>query len=274
MNGKVRIISSADGERWEPHTLIGVDGLDLRDPKITMMPDGRMMLLLDGATFAGPEVPKKQRKAIGGQSYVAFSKDAGREWSPLQPILPKNEWLWRVTWHNGRAYGATYTYFPKKDGSALRLYSTNDGLHYDSIATLDPCGEANEATIRFLPDDTMLMLARREAGNLHALLGTSKPPYKVWTWTDTGHELGGPDFIVLPDGRMFAGGRRDVGRDPKDNRTIFAKLSADHGLEPLLDFPGGKDCGYPAFDWHDGLLWMTFYSAKDDIYLAKIDVGK
>jgi hypothetical protein len=241
------------------------------------MADGRLMMLVSCSTYAGEETPRKQRKLLAGQSHVAFSGDAGKTWSKLQPILPPNEWLWRVTWHKGRAYGAAYTYFSKKDGEALRLYSTADGVKYDLIAKLDPRGYADEASIHFLPDDTAVMLVRRERDNKHAFIGTSKPPYKDWTWKDSGIELGGPDFIVLSDGRMFAGGRRKLVRDKMGNSTILARMTLEQAT-PVLDFPGTNDGGYPGFVFHDGFLWMSYYSDPDDaekanIYFAKIDVG-
>lgn len=276
MNGKARIIASADGEKWESLALIAENGLDLRDPKLSITPDGRLMLLLAASRYAGEELPKKQRKLLGGQSHVAFSSDAGKTWSRLAPVVATNEWLWRITWHKDRAYGAAYAYFSKKDGPELRLYTTRDGIKYDLITKLDPGGHANESSIHFLTDDTMVMLSRRESDNRHAYIGASKPPYKEWTWKDSGIELGGPEFIILPDGRMFAGGRRKLIRDKLGNSTILAHMSLNK-LTPVLDFPGTNDGGYAGLVFHDGFLWMTYYSdpggGKANIFLAKIDLG-
>ena len=36
-----------------------------------------------------------------------FSKD-GRDWSAPVNIGEPNNWLWRVTWHKGAAYGVGY----------------------------------------------------------------------------------------------------------------------------------------------------------------------
>jgi hypothetical protein len=276
MNGKIRVIASNNGEAWESVCLLGEQGLDLRDPKLYPMQDGRMMLLFDGASYAGDEKPKVQRKNIGGQTMVAFSTDRAKTWGKPKAVLPPNEWLWRLTWRKGKGYGVAYTYFPKKQGYAIRLYSTTDGEHYDLIAKLDPGGYLNESTIRFLADDTAVMLSRRENDNLHAFIGTSKPPYKDWTWKDSGHELGGPDFIVLPDRRMFAGGRRKLHRDGKGNSVVFGRLTLEK-FEPLLELPATNDGGYPGFVLHDGLLYMSYYADPDggnkaNIYLAKIQL--
>src|SRR6185295_14339586 len=45
----IRIISSVDGGKWAPAAVIHKAGYDLRDPKITTAPDGRLMLV-GGAT--------------------------------------------------------------------------------------------------------------------------------------------------------------------------------------------------------------------------------
>ena len=42
-NGKVRVIVSADGGNWRSAALISQLGVDLRDPKLSVMPDGRLL---------------------------------------------------------------------------------------------------------------------------------------------------------------------------------------------------------------------------------------
>ncbi len=42
-HGAVRVISSPDGEQWESVAFFPKAGHDLRDPKITATPDGRLM---------------------------------------------------------------------------------------------------------------------------------------------------------------------------------------------------------------------------------------
>ncbi len=261
IDGKVRIIESGDGERWQSLALLAEPGIDLRDPKLSVLPDGRLLLLVDGSRYKGPETPKTERKYLGMQTRVAFSRD-GRDWSALERVLPENEWLWRLTWHKGRAYGLAYPCMPKEQGLACKLYSTTDGRHYDLVTKLDDPGELDEATIRFLPDDTAVMLVRRDREDRKAWIGHSRPPYRDWKWYRTGYEVGGPDFIVLPDGRMFGGGRHQLERwhYHTHHKVDLARMSLD-SYEPVLSFPGGHDCGYPAFAWHGGFLWMTYYSA-------------
>ena len=43
-DGALRVITSADGDEWESAALITSENSDLRDAKITVTPDGRLML--------------------------------------------------------------------------------------------------------------------------------------------------------------------------------------------------------------------------------------
>ena len=54
--------------------------------------------------------------------------------------------------------------------------------------------------------------------------------------------------------------------------TILARLTLT-GYEPVLKLPSGGDTSYPGMVWHQGLLWISYYSShegKTNIYLAKI----
>ena len=78
----------------------------------------------------------------------------------------EGEWLWRVTWHDGRAYGVTYKTLPgERPESALKLVSSADGRAFERVATLSVPGQPNETTLRFMPDGEMVALVRREAGD-------------------------------------------------------------------------------------------------------------
>ncbi|MBI3857333.1 MAG: exo-alpha-sialidase, partial [Planctomycetes bacterium] len=41
-DGALRVIGSADGETWSSEARVTLDGADLRDAKIALMPDGRL----------------------------------------------------------------------------------------------------------------------------------------------------------------------------------------------------------------------------------------
>ena len=257
-DGAIRILVSEDGTAWESAALLTEEGIDLRDPKLCETPDGRLMAVMGGSVYKGKEL-------LGRQPRVAFSKD-GRAWSAPQRVLGEGDWLWRVTWHQGRAYGVTYR-IPENSWEVV-LVSSDNGVDFSPVTTFEISGKPNETTLRFLPDHTMMALVRREGEDRLAWFGKSAPPYTDWTWKDIGHQLGGPNFIVLPDGRLVAGGR-DYG-DPRSTRLGW--LGPD-GYTPVITLPSGGDTSYPGLDWHEGLLWVSYYSShegKTSIYLAKV----
>src|SRR5881392_1062667 len=54
-DGKIRILSSADGENWSPAALVALEGFDLRDAGLSVTPNNRLML-------NGGAAPRKNEK--------------------------------------------------------------------------------------------------------------------------------------------------------------------------------------------------------------------
>lgn len=265
-DGKLRVLVSDDGRKWKSAALLTEKGIDLRDPKLSVTPDGRLMMVAGGSVYKGG------RKILGRQPRVAFSKD-GAKWTKPKRVLSEGDWLWRVTWYKGTAYGVSYRTAPRKSGGnskdwLITLYKSKDGLEWKMVTDLKVPGRPNETTLRFLPDGEMIALVRRERGNGHGYIGSSKPPYKKWVWTETKHRLGGPNFIRLPNGELWAAGRSY----PGGAKTVLAKMTKTT-YEPVLTLPSRGDTSYPGLVWHDGVLWMSYYSShlgKTSIYLARI----
>jgi len=266
-DGKLRVIESNDGETWESAALLTEEGVDLRDPKFSITPDNRLMIVGGGSIYQGTKTLQ------GRQPRVAFSAD-GHSWTTPQRVLAEGDWLWRVTWHDGKAYGVSYDSSPKPSAGGdapdwtLKLYSSDHGVKYDLVTALQVPDRANETTLRFLEGGEMMALVRREGGNKLAWIGTSLPPYKDWKWHETKHQVGGPNFIRLPNGELWAAGRSY----PGGAKTVLAKMTRD-SYEPVLTFPSGGDTSYAGLVWHQDLLWMSYYSShegKASIYLAKI----
>lgn len=117
------------------------------------------------------------------------------------------------------------------------------------------------------PDDGALCRSRSGIDTV-GWIGVSAPPYTQWNWKQTDYRLGGPNFIQTPDGRFWAG-TRYYGNE---TGLAFCRMTLER-LETALLLPSGGDCSYPGMVWHDGLLWMSYYSShegKSNIYLAKL----
>ncbi len=254
--GIVRVLRSDTGETWESAATVEEDGVDLRDPKLSVMPDGRVMLLMGGCVYddEGEYLTRTPR--------VSFSED-GYTWAPIQKMLAEDHWLWRATWHGDRAYSLSKL----GEGEEPRrgfLYSSTDGIEWDWITEFKLPG-VSETTLRFQPDGEMVALVRP------GYIGTSRPPYREWSFCEMADRIGGPNFIRLPDGSLWGSGRLFTGDGP---RTVLARMTSS-SYEPVLTLPSGGDTSYAGMVWHDNLLWMSYYSSHEggtSVYLAKVRV--
>ncbi len=259
-DGALRVITSADGQAWDSAALVTSPDSDLRDAKISVTPDGQLMLAGAGALH-----DKSQHTH---QSLAWFSND-GRTWSKAYPVGDPDFWLWRVTWHEGRAYGVGYGCGDKR---SIRLYSSNDGKTFDTLVkSLIDIGYPNETSLVF-EQDTCYCLLRRDGKLNTGLLGVSQPPYTEWKWKDLGVRIGGPHMIRLPDGRFVAAVRLYDGM----TRTSLAWVDPRAGtITEFLKLPSGGDTSYAGLALHDDLLWVSYYSShegKTSIYLAQVQL--
>jgi hypothetical protein len=260
-DGKIRVIASPDGREWSSAALLAAPGPlpDLRDPKVTVTPDGRLMLTAVAAS--------RKATTSSHQTYAWLSADAS-DWGQAVAIGEPDVWLWRVAWRDGTAYGVGYDTL---GGRFVRLYASRDGRKFDVLVErLTEKGSPSEAALAFTADGTALCLLRRDGQPNSALLGTAKAPYRQWTWHDLARPLGGPALIPLADSRFLAAGRLYDGKV----RTSLLWLDPQAAsLRELLPLPSGGDTSYPGLVVHDGALWVSYYSsheAKTSIYLAKV----
>ncbi len=261
--GKMRVLASSDAVQWDTAALLALDGYDLRDAAISVMPDGRLMIM------GGAQKSVDGSRATG--TFVSYLTDRGATEPKI--VIPPGRWLWRVTWHEGKAYGVSY---PDRAADAhSTLHVTNDGGRFETIQ--DDLLRGNwptEARIRFTASGEAICLHRRDGGKNSAMLGRSKSPYKEWTWSDLGVRFGGPNFLQTPSGNWIAVGRLY----DAPVRTSICYLDVEEGtLTPLLDLPSGGDTSYPGLVWHDDQLWVSYYSShegKASIYLAQVRINE
>lgn len=271
-DGIIRILASKDGDNWSSIACLREQGIDLRDPKLSITPDNRLMLNVGGTVY------NNEGKYILMRPRVSFSHN-GEEWGMTKPILFSHEWLWRVTWHQGIAYGASYSFSNPADRTAewnIKLFKSNDGIDYEMITQWDIPGHPNETTLRFIDEDKMVALVRRDGKfDNKNWIGISSPPYKLWSWLEAKSHLGGPNFILLPNNTMWAAGRL-LSLTPYGcfEKTAIALLTLQN-IYPLLVLPSGGDCSYPGLAFYEDVLWVSYYSShegKSSIYLAQIQL--
>lgn len=270
-NGKIRVLMSDDGTEWSSVALLQKTDCDLRDSKLSVTPDGRLMLLMGGSMDYVDGIPR----SICSQ--VSFMDEAG-SFSPVSPvsidpsIRSERDWLWQVTWYNGIGYGVVYRKFETPDWSAF-LVKTTDGVEYQLVTQLQVADQPNEASVA-IEDNEMCIAIRRESGDYNGRVGFSPAPFTKWSWYDLGIRLGGPDLIVLPNGIRLLGSR---GYRAGGNYTALFGLNKEHRAVNLLELPsGGTDTGYPGLLLVGDELWVSYYSTheplsdpKTSIFLAK-----
>jgi len=269
-DGKIRVLQSEDAGLWDSAALISLEGYDLRDPHLSVTPDGRLMLL-------GGAAPRKQdNQRVPTGTFVSASAD-GRRWSQPQIVVKPGRWLWRVTWHNAKAYGVSYA--AQEDMPYLKLLVSSDGVDYHQhVARLFGQGYPTEVTLRFDADGTCYALVRRdryEGKPSSALLGVSQPDYTKWQWHDLGetfNQFGGPNFIRIPGGHWIGAGR--MHQDGAHTALTYIDVKKAT-MTKLMKLPSGSDTSYPGLVWHNNMLYVSYYSShegKTSIYLAKLKV--
>ncbi len=263
-DGAIRVISSTDAQNWESAALLTAEDADLRDAKISTMPDGRLMITSAGALH--------DKSNYTHQSLVYISAD-GYSWSKGFPVADPNFWLWRSTWHKERAYGFGYAVGKQKQ---LRLYTSKDGKNYSTlIADVGIKGYPNETSIVF-KGDTAFCLLRKDGSSNYGMMGISLPPYKAWDWKDLGLRIGGPHMIELPDGSLLAAVRLYGGKDWHPARTALCRIDVENAkLIEVLELPSGGDTSYAGMLIKEGILWVSYYSShegKTSIYLAQVGI--
>jgi len=270
-NGQIQVLASYDGLTWSPVAVVKEEGIDLRDPKFGVTKENRLILFMGGSTYQGTQL-------MGRQPRVTTSTD-GRNWVPPQKFLSNGDWMWRATWHpeEQKFYGTVYNTHPTTPGPkeeaewSLKLYSSLDGKVWQLAAPWSIEGRPNEATVRLLPGGEMMALVRREAGDRKGWIGKAAAPFKEWTWQPLAVPLGGPNFLVLPDGRIIAGSR-GFGATPGAHMVLFE--IKDGQYVPLLELPSSGDCSYPGMVFHEDHLFVSYYSSheenKSKIFFAKV----
>lgn len=278
--GKIRVLTSKDGESWESAALLVLAGRDLRDPKLSITPDNRLMIV-GGAT----NVADRNTDFF---SVVSFSKD-GKVWSIPQKVVVNpdgsNFWLWRVAWRKGEAFGVAYAWDSPPPPARRKMWAfvclSRDGIKYERLSS--NFDDLNEAALAFDERDNLTIIFRSNDKPPQALIASTSAPFSDWSvggLTVSGWEsqLGGPAMLRLPNGPnrlMIVAGR--LSRE-KEQRTGVGLLDVESGaLTDLLLLPSNGDSSYPGLAWRKDQLWMSYYSShegKAAIYLAKIELLK
>lgn len=251
-DGTAAVFRESKDKEWELETEFSHDGADLRDPKLSVTPDGQLLCL---AIIRWEENNHEQPRSI------LWKRDRERNWNKGVLAGGPGISIWRLTWLDEWGYGVGY-----KTGNEhfVRLYRTRNGQEFEVVNNRIYAEDfPNEAVLGFNDTGKAYCLLRKNRGTQPTgLLGKSRPPYDDWQWCDLGLLLGGPNLTRIPGkDSWLAGGRVTI----ENSYTGLLKLNVvENRLEPLLQFPSEGDHGYPGFAWRDGILHVVYYSERKE----------
>ena len=272
--GQIRVLQSRNGRKWKSVACLSKEGYDLRDPSLSVTPDGRLLVSMGGSVYV-------DKKLVGRDPMYSESRD-GRSFSNPEPIeivsdiATGEDWLWKIDWNGDTGYGVVYSSLEDDSDpdnkTIVFLVKTTDGIHYEDVAKIDVPGFPNEASVHFLQDGRMMMLLRQERLDRQGVWGVSEPPYTDWKLSKIGFQLGGPNFIALNDSTIVAGSRSYL--IPGSYKTMLLKGGLDGRFEQIAVLPSGGDTSYPGFLVAGDELWVSYYSShatpKAAVYLARV----
>jgi hypothetical protein len=246
---------------------IAIPKTDLRDPKISITPDGDILLI------AYARQTSINNQTIGSRNLTWLSQ-TGHSWSADKEFADRGWWLWRVRWHKDEAYGFAYN----RKQNAIHLYSGNPRSNFHLIQPFalslkqHKKGYPNESDLIF-DHDNAFAIVRRDADSYTAQLGHSVFPYKKWTWIDLGRYIGGPVMMRLDKNVALLAGRIVKHEQFVTGLLKMNLLNGD--LQELLILPSSGDNSYPGFVLKEGMLYVSYDSSHEDnkscVYLAQIN---
>lgn len=265
-DGAIRVLSLDDAGNQVGSIQLCLPQTDLRDPKLSVMPNGNLLLIayarannLDNQTLS--------------RKNICWESQTGKSWSSVKFFAENNWWLWRLSWYQGLAYGFGYN----RTANEIHLYKgmprRKFERHQSSVLSLrkDKKGYPNESDIIFA-GTTAYALVRRDADSYSAQLGHSEYPFNKWRWTDLGIYIGGPAMIKLNNTHTLV-----AGRIVQQGKLVTGLLKLDLKTKQLIlltVLPSAGDNSYPGLVIKNNNLYVSYYSShenrKTSVYLAKI----
>lgn len=269
--GIITILKSIDGKNWTISQKISIDKVDLRDPHLSIMPEGSLYLLCGARK-------KTARNAYITTTLCSIGENGIFEsLTDIKTSFDINEctsfWIWRIEWFGNSGYGTAYA--KGKDGiNHALLVSTHNGIVFDFVSMMDIGSSPSECRARILKDGTLVAIMRNDyTKSRGGFIGKSQPPYTYWEWKETNIPFAGQDFVILNDKLFVVTRTKTVGAEKTG--LLLVDLNGYIYWQYFLPSYGSKgDTAYGSICINDEDYWVSYYSmhetSKPGIYLAKI----
>lgn len=268
--GVIKILRSKDGDEWEVLQSLSLINIDLRDPNLSVMPNGQLLLVC-GARYITSEDYYTTKSYYSIEEKGVFS-------TPQPSNVPQEIddthccWIWKLTWHDGTGYGVAH----RTNGKyrKVSLLKTEDGVNYGLVCNYDVTGSPTEARVRFSGDE-MICLLRRGTGTAECgYLGKSMPPYSEWVWSPLEIYLAGQDFVIEKE-KIVCVTRTKINIG---ERTSMYLGDTNGNFNWSYTFPsfgsGGGDTSYAGIVYMGSEYFVSYYSKHEaenpSIYLIRM----
>jgi len=274
--GVIRIIKSKDGLYWETAEVLQLKSsgasIDLRDPKLSVTPDNRIMIIVDGEFYRGGAVSSRR-------PYISYSDTNGENFSelmksnvyyPTENMLSDSSfWMWSLFNHKATYYAFDYLCFTLfKSSDVGKTFYPIKRLDYEGI------GEKPSETALYI-DSTDKMYAFIRRTNANGYLGTSISPYTDWTYQELDFRLEGQNVIPLNNNSFIVGTRRFDENNINPQAAIYV-TDLEGKIKKEFILPSSGDCSYPGMILDKSFLWISYYSSHEgrtSIYFTKIPLS-
>ena len=138
-DSRIRVLASADAKAWTGASILADPRGDIRDAKLSITPDGKLMLLTAIQLF--------DSSVDHHQSLAWFTTDLVK-WEGPYDVGEPDIWLWGIAWRKGSGYSIGYGTGPDR---FVRLYKTSNGKDFASLVKklAIPAAYPNENAIVF-----------------------------------------------------------------------------------------------------------------------------
>ena len=260
---KIVIMVSGNAINWKLAAKLDGDGIDIRDPKFTIVKNKLFVFALKGAPFI----------ASPTKSAYSFTSD-GSNWSKFENINYSGWLIWRPRTADSTTWYAPFYWYEL--GESFLMKST-DCIHWQETGIIYKGDNTNETEITFLNDTTLIAVGRAvfsenyiDSPEGFTILSSSYYPFTKWTIHKKSFvtRLDGPNLFTY-HGNVYAIGRyqpqsrgivKYLGGIFKSKRTaLFMIKNSD--LIYLTDILSDGDTSYPGSVVIGDTLYFSYYTS-------------
>jgi hypothetical protein len=274
---------------------------DLRDPKLTIIDDNKLLL----TAYARTKYLDKEGNESKISQNIYWKSNDGMHWEQQTYFASPFHWCWRLSKNDNLLYSLAY----ERKTESLYLYSGRDLKHFEASEkpvlskTEHDLGYPNESDLCFVTEQSnskAIAIVRRDADTYSTQLGKSLSPYTIWQWQDLPIYLASPKIILCSESDVliaaryehseltslsenqiqmleyFGSGNEKIEYKNEQLKTGLFKLDLRNDkLTLLLPLPSAADNGYPGLIIQDSSIWVSYYSTpesgKTQVYLCHIN---